>query len=346
MRTWMVVLAGLILVLDACSRAATRPPASTATGVSATVETEPVPHRGDAADDPAIWLHPTDPAQSTIIVTDKLGGLAVYDLAGKQLQYLPDGKLNNVDLRGGFPLAGTTVTLVTAGNRGDNSIALYRVDPATRLLDDVAAGALTTQMTYGSCMYHSPATGRYFYIGTTPQGAVEQWELFDDGSGKVDGQRVRSFDVGSQAEGCVVDDELQQLYISEEDVGIWKYGAEPEAGTSRTLVDGTGPHLVPDIEGLAIAYGPNRTGLLIASSQGSSTYALYRRDGANAYLGSFRIVDGDGVDGTTETDGIDVTTANLGDAFPSGVFVAQDGDNTGGNQNVKLVPWQAIPARQ
>ena len=41
-------------------------------------------------------------------------------------------------------------------------------------------------------------------------------------------------------------------------------------------------------------------------------------------------------------DGIDATAASLGPAFPQGVFVAQDGKNEGGNQNFKLVPWQAI----
>src|SRR5690606_28550506 len=30
---------------------------------SASVETTPVPHGGGAADDPAIWVHPTDPAR-------------------------------------------------------------------------------------------------------------------------------------------------------------------------------------------------------------------------------------------------------------------------------------------
>jgi len=43
-----------------------------------------------------------------------------------------------------------------------------------------------------------------------------------------------------------------------------------------------------------------------------------------------------------QTDGIDVTSASLGPAFPHGLFVAQDGVNEGGNQNFKLVPWEAI----
>jgi 3-phytase len=44
----------------------------------------------------------------------------------------------------------------------------------------------------------------------------------------------------------------------------------------------------------------------------------------------------------SDTDGIDATAASLGPAFPQGVFVAQDGKNDSGNQNFKLVPWQAI----
>src|SRR5690242_17678732 len=43
---------------------------------------------GTSADDAAIWIHPTDPARSTIIGTMKTSsnGLRVYDLAGNQLQ--------------------------------------------------------------------------------------------------------------------------------------------------------------------------------------------------------------------------------------------------------------------
>jgi 3-phytase len=56
----------------------------------------------------------------------------------------------------------------------------------------------------------------------------------------------------------------------------------------------------------------------------------------------FRVATGYGIDGAEETEGIDVTTANLGPAFPKGVFVAQDGFNDKGNQNFKLVPFQMI----
>lgn len=313
---------------------------------AATIETVPVPNSGDAADDPAIWRHPQSRELSTIIGTDKKGGLAVYQLDGSQLQYLPDGKMNNVDLRDDFPLGGQRVTLVTASNRSTNSIAIYRVNPTTRLLENVAARVIELGLSeaYGACMYHSRATDIYYFIVNDPDGKVEQWQLFDNGSGQVDATLVRTFAVGSQTEGCVADDALGHLYIGEETQGIWKYGAEPQSGATRTLVDATGAngHLTADVEGLAIYQGSNGAGYLIASSQGSDAFVVYQRGGDNAYVTTFTILAGNGIDAVSGTDGIEVTSAALGPNFPQGVFVTQDGTNDGGNQNYKLVPWPAI----
>jgi 3-phytase len=313
--------------------------------VQPVVETDAVPHDGDAADDPAIWVHPTDPAQSLIIGTDKRGGLAVYDLAGKQLQYVPEGRKNNVDLRAGFALAGQDVALVTASDRTDNHISIYRVNPETRRLEDVAARRVITGAGYGACMYHSAATGRFYYIVNSEQGLVEQWELFDNGAGMVDAVMARSFQVGGSTEGCVADDRLGYLYIGEEDVGIWKYGAEPGAGVVRTSVDTThGGHLISQVEGLALYDAGAGQGYLIASSQGANSFVIYRREGANDYVDTFAIAAGNGIDRVSVTDGIDVTSANLGPAFPQGMLIAQDDSNGRDNQNFKVVPWHAILA--
>jgi 3-phytase len=337
-------MVGLLLLTAACGgRDGEGSRAVVQGSVTATVETDPVPHDGDAADDPAIWVHPTDPAKSVIVGTDKRGGLALYDLAGKQIQFLPAGDFDNVDLRTGFLLSGRPVTLVTAGNRRDNTIAVYRLDEAGRRLLEVAARTLHPGVAiYGSCMYHSRRSGRYYAIVTSKTGAVEQWELYERG-GAIDGRRVRGLRLGSQTEGCVTDDDLGFLYLSEEAKGIWKYGAEPDARDSGTLVDRTrgAGHLSGDVEGVTIAYGAGGSGLLIASSQGDSTFAVYRREAPNRYVGSFKIQAG-GVDGVQQTDGIDVTTTSLGAGFAGGVFVAQDGRNPGRNQNFKLVHWPEI----
>jgi 3-phytase len=347
----LVIAAGLVasLLIAACggddgeeTELSFESPAREAT---ASGETDPVPTGGDA-DDPAIWVHPDDPASSTIIGTDKLGGLAVYDLEGKEIQYLADGDLNNVDLRDGFRLGGESVTLVTAADSTTHRLAIYRVNPSTRELVDVTAREIELGIAaYGSCMYHSAKTGSFYVFvnseeeGGDPGGRVEQWELVKAASGKVDARRVRSFAVGSQTEGCVADDQLGDLYIGEEARGIWKYRAEPNGGAERERVDSTGAggHLEAEVEGLAIASGPDRSGHLIASSQGDNSFAVYRREDSR-HVKSFAIEGADGVDAVEETDGVEVVTEDLGEAFPDGLLVAHDGNDDGGRTNFKLVP--------
>lgn len=311
------------------------------------LETTPVPSRGDAADDAAFWVHPTDPALSTLICTDKEAGLAVYDLSGKQMQFLQDGKLNNVDLRHDFPLGGARVDLVTSGEKETNRLAIYVVDPSTRLLRDAAARVITLGIRVGGCcMYRSPVTGDTYFFGTSKSGEAEQWRLFDAGEGRVDAERVRAFDVGGASESCVADDETGHFFVSEETVGIWRYGAEPDAGTQRFQVDRVGKpgHLSADVEGLAIYYSSGGAGYLLASSQGNDRFVVYDRRAPHAHRLSFRVGEnpGLGIDRVTETDGIDVLNLALGEAFPDGALVVQDGTNQGANQNFKLVPWGSI----
>lgn len=326
--------------------------------VTATVETTPVRHSGDAADDPAIWVHPFDPAKSLVLGDDKGGGLCVYGLDGGELQILDERKhINNVDLRYGFPLAGSfsdgtkhdRVDLAGAGNQTDKSVLFYKINPATRRLEHAGEIAEIGIIPYGSCMYRSAKSGKYYYFVNDRNGVTQQWELRDGGSGRVAGAKVREFKLGSIVEGCVADDALGNFYIAEELVALWKYGAEPGDGDARVRVDktGKGGHLTADIEGLAIYDAGGGRGYLLASSQGSNTFVIYERAGSNAYLGTFQIVDGATIDGVNDTDGIEVVSASLGPAFPKGLFVAQDGSNTrpAANQNFKLVPWESIASK-
>jgi myo-inositol-hexaphosphate 3-phosphohydrolase len=148
------------------------------------------------------------------------------------------------------------------------------------------------------------------------------------------------------SEGCVADDENAYLFVAEEGEGIWRYGAEPGAGSARVLVDTTGGagHLAADVEGLGIYYAAGGAGYLVASSQGDNSFVVYERRPPHERRLTFQIAAnaGLGIDAVSETDGIDVTSVGLGSAFPSGLFVAQDGSNPGANQNFKFVPWQDI----
>ena len=331
-------------------------PSATAAQVAATTvrpearaQTVPTPHTGDAADDPAIWIHPQTPELSLVLGTDKQGGLHSYNHDGSAVQLVSAGSHpNNVDVLYGFPLDGRAVDLAVAGVRATNrmGVKIWAIHPETRRLADVTDGGqirvLDGVEPYGSCGYRSARTGKYYFFVNDKTGRVEQYELADAGAGKIKAAKVRSFKVGSLVEGCTADDDLGFFYLGEETVGIWKFGAEPDAGKEGKLIARVGESgLTADVEGLTIYYATQGRGYLIASSQGNNTFKVYERGGENRYLLTVDPKAGR-IDDVNDTDGICVTSCPTTKQFSQGVFVVQDGSNAGGNQNFKLYGWEDI----
>ncbi len=315
--------------------------------VKPVVETNPVHHIGDTADDICIWVNQDNKWLSLIIGDDKDGGLCVWNLDGTENQYLdPESHLNNLDIRYGFLLGQQKLPLIGVVNENGMCLSFYTVDSETRLVSNIGSIPLDKENPYGGCMYLSDVTGQYYFFVNWKDGTVQQW-LLDGASGQIQGSLARTFNVGSKVEGCVADDNLGWFYIGEEDIGVWKYGAEPGDGSTRTMVDSVdkeaGGHLTADVEGMTIYYGKNeKEGYLICSSQGNNTFQVYDRL-SNKYLLSFTIGATDTIDETTETDGCDVSNVDFGGPFSEGVFIAHDHINDCTDRtNVKLVPWKEI----
>ena len=315
----------------------------------AAVETEVVPSKGDAADDPAIWVHPDEPERSLVLGTDKKGGLNVFALQGRRIQIVSDGaRPNNVDVLYGFPLARGAVDLAVAGTRSKAGpgVAFWRIDPVTCHFAELGPLPSFTVFNggepYGSCIYRSSRDRAFYVFVTNKDGNIEQYRLDPDGNSSIRAKLVRSFGVGSTAEGCVADFDLGWLYIAEEKVGIWKYGAEPDSGSARSLVARVGDHgIAADLEGLTIYYGSGSTGYLIASSQGANTFKVFEREGLNAFVLTID-PSGGAIGDVSETDGIDVTNVAMSPSFPRGLFVCQDGRGRDGIQNFKLFAWDQV----
>ncbi len=324
--------------------------------MTAQVETRPVPRdsKSDAADDPAIWVNFSSPDSSRIIGTDKQGGLAVYDLSGQELFYYNTGKMNNVDLRYGFPLGSALTDILAVSNRTDQSVDIYGINAngSLQIINKQQLRSKLREEVYGLCMYQSKSTRKFYVFVNGKDGAVEQWELFADAN-KIDGRIVRNFKLGSQVEGIVADDETGMLYIGEEDKGIWKFDAEPSGSDQGELITMSRPknnqNIKFDIEGLAIYKQPDNEGYLIASSQGNDTYAVFNRTPPHDYLGSFKVVKGLKIDGTEETDGLDVVSYPVGARYPHGLFVIQDGHNKDNGddvpQNFKIINFDSVAVK-
>jgi 3-phytase len=318
--------------------------------ISARYETAPTGSYGDAADDPAIWAHPSDPAKSLVVATDKKAGLYVYDMQGRVVHFLADGKMNNIDLRDGFMLDGKPVTLVTASDRTRKAIAIYRLDSDKRQLVNIADGLQPTGLEdpYGLCMYRSAKNRKTYVFINSGDGPLHQWLLTDAGNSRVKSRLVRKLRFETQTEGCVADDATGVLYVGEEDAALWRMNAEPNGGSERTAVDRVvdNPAIKDDLEGVGLYDLGGGRGYLVVSSQGNDTYAVYRREGKQEYLGSFAVVadPASGIDGISETDGLDVSSHDLGPGFEHGAMVAQDGRNVlpVENQNYKYVSWDDI----
>ena len=344
-RRWprrVLCLSGLLLLAGACYVSYRQVPRS----VAVALETAEIRSPGDAADDPCVWVAPDDPARSLILGTDKKGGLAAYDLDGREIQYLEVGKLNNVDLRPDFPFADGPGAIVAATNKSENRIDLFRIRRGPEPLVPfssipVPAGFLVD----GMCLYRSARSGEFQVVVTTKAGEFGQWRLLT-GDRSGDGELLRRVVIGSESEGCVADDELGWLYVAEENVGIWKYPADPDAGEQRRLIDSTGllGRLRHDVEGLAIYKSEGGTGYLVASNQGRDDFLAYTREGDNDYAGRFRLVAEGDVDGVTHSDGIEIVSQPLGPRFPHGVLIVQDDENGSGHQNFKLVAWENVAA--
>ena len=309
----------------------------------AMVQTDPVPHLGDAADDPAIWVNPTDPARSRVLGTDKKGGLGVYDLTGKQLQYLPVGRLNNVDVRSGFALGGKRVDLAVASNRDHNSLHLFAIDPRSGEVSGIGEIDTPFSEIYGLCLFKDHK-GAVHAIANDKNGTFLQYRL-DGSSGSPRGEQVREFKVDSQPEGCVADDRNQRLFVGEEDVAVLTLDLRSDASAALEKVIDVGGPLHDDIEGLALYQGKNADYLVI-SSQGNDSYLVLDAQAPYAVRGAFRVgLNAErGIDGASETDGLEVTSANLGGLWNRGMLVVQDGRKRmpEGAQNYKYVPWAAV----
>lgn len=324
--------------------------------VTADVQTESMLRFGDAADDPAIWVNKKRPQKSMVLGTNKQQGLFVYDLQGREVQHFNTGKLNNVDVRYGVRMGKKVVDLAVATNRDDNSLSIYTIDPRSGKL--TFSGSIATDMKdiYGFCMYQSPASasqpdGALYAIPNDKSGEFQQIQLSAHVSGSQknsvqwQGQVKRRFYVESQPEGCVADDKNQRLFVGEEDVALWTIPAEPDSGTRLEKVLAAGDVLVADIEGMGIYQGEQQS-YLVVSSQGNNSFVVLDATAPYALRGVVRIAldAARNIDGVSETDGLEVTSANLGAAFPEGMLVVQDGHKVMPEdpQNFKYVSWEKI----
>jgi 3-phytase len=316
-------------------------------------------------DDPAIWVHPDDPARSLIIGTMKVaapaGALVVFGLDGQIRQAITGiDRPNNVDVEYGFPLGGRRVDLVVATERLRRQLRVFRVDAAGgRLVDLGGIPILQDQpgeagAPMGIGLYRRPRDGAVFAIVSPKEGPRDgylwQYRLTGTG-GRIAAQFVRRFGTFSagavrednEIEAVAVDDELGYVYYADEGDGIHKWHADPDhPDAARELAHFARAGFRGDREGIAIYTLPNGTGYLVCTDQldGDSEYHIYPREGApgnpHDHSREIAVVRG----GADATDGLEISSSPLGPGLPHGIMVAMNS----ASRNFLVFRWQDVAA--
>jgi 3-phytase len=317
-------------------------------------------------DDPALWVHPGDPARSLILGTDKMavtGGLYVFRLDGTVMQAItPIDRPNNVDVEYGLPVGGRTVDIAVVTERKQRRLRVFAIPADGGMLYDVAPGGIPVLggqegeagEPMGVALYKRPRDGAIFAIVAPKTGAATdylwQYRLRAAGS-RVEGQLVRRFGAFSrqgaapgeigEIEAVVADDDRGYVYYADERFGVRKYHADPdhaEAATELAVLGHEGYQ--GDREGLAIYARADGTGYIVSSDQvpGASRVMVYPREGVGgAHDQPLLAAIPTAADGT---DGLEVTSQRL-PGLPAGMLVMMNS----GARNFLIYDWNALRSR-
>jgi len=321
----------------------------------------------DDPDDPAIWIHPTDPARSLIVGTNKVaapaGAVVVFGLDGRIRQTIAGiDRPNNVDIQQGVRMGDRTVDIAVVTERLQHRLRVFTIAADGSGLSEIGAVPVLDGETgdrsepMGIALYKRQADGAIFAIVAPKLGGATnylwQYRLEANARGGVQGTLVRRFGNFSgkgaepgeagEIEAIVVDDALGYVYFADEAYGISKWQADPDhkdAARELAVFGLEGYQL--DREGLAVWAGPDGTGYLVSTDQipGGSVFKLYRREGEPGM--PHRHVAVHEVRTTADqTDGIEVTSAKL-PGFPAGLLVAMNS----GPRNFALFDWARLRPR-
>lgn len=327
----LILLAGAALVLGAGCKPGN---GNTADIIQPVIITEPVKYDSD---DPAIWINKADPSKSLVIGTDKAedGALYVFDLKGKIIPGLVVRNIkrpNNVDVAYGLMLNGHPVDFAVASERMTGKLRFFSL-PDMKPIDDggvpVFEGETGEQFRdlMGIAVYTSPE-GKHYAIagrknGPTDGGYLWQYELSDNGQGKVKATLVRKFGKYSgkkEIEAIAVDNELGYIYYSDEQFGVRKYYADPAKGDSELAVFAkTG--FTEDHEGISIYKTAPGKGYLLVSDQGANKFQVFKREGNNDFVKAVTVA-------ASHSDGSDMVSTPLDSTFKHGLFVVMSDDKT------------------
>ncbi len=313
-------------------------------------------------DDPAIWVHPTDPARSLILGTMKVaapaGALVVFGLDGQIRQTITGiDRPNNVDVEYGVDIDGTPTDIAIVTERLARRLRVFRLAPDGSGVTDLGGVPIFSGVDgeagapMGIALYLRPSDRALFAMVSPKEGATDgylsQFRL-QFRNGRVDATHVRTFGTFSgqtparenEIEAIAVDDALGYVYYADEQFGIRKWHADPDhPDAAKELAVFGQQGFRGDREGIALYTRPDGTGYLVCTDQldDHSEYHVFARAGEPGRPHDHRelaVLKGD----ADATDGLEISSRPLGPGLPAGLMVAMNSRP----QNFLIFRWQDI----
>ncbi len=330
-------------------------------------ETAPIPAGFSDSDDAAIWKHPTDPMRSVILGTSKYdedgkGGLGAYASDGRELHFFAGAKLNSVDILGDLAVASNRsenaldlyrirdgivsfIGRTSLQDQDGQSFEPYGLCLAT-YEDDKVHIYLPTKSgklyDYTLNKKNKASLKKTIDLAALVKPDQDLWiqsivtkETIAEGE---EDELQENLDERFILEGCVHDPRTQTLYVGMENFGIWSFETDESKAQPELLIPVLGswtdigdwqepglPRVTDDIEGMDILHREGRSYLLF-SSQGISEFTLYNLDEIE-WVGNFKLRLNT-EDAVSLTDGLAIASGNFGPAYPEGILVVHDDENT------------------
>ena len=307
-------------------------------------------------DDPAIWMHPSDPSKSLVIGTDKdsLGALYVFNLEGKVIDSLVRKGIqrpNNVDVGYGLALADGLTDFAVTGERLTSRLRFFSLPDMQELnlgRFEIFQGEEGSEYRdlMGVALYKSPKTGKQYVIAGRKNGPTDgtylwQYEI-TAAADDIQLELVRKFGQYSgkkEIEAIAVDAALGYIYYSDEGVGVRKYAAEPDMGNEELALFAT-EGFADDHEGISIYEVDDSSGYLLVSDQQANLFHVFPREGSPENPHAHPLITKILLS-TNQSDGSEVSSRSFGPKFPRGIFIAMSD-----NKTFHFYRWEDVAGKQ